>query len=295
MATLTTDETKSFVEKLIASGNGDRGRLNHILGILKQGRKLYNSDQKYLDSKLAQEIGLAQKIQVDENVTTKIQRLIESRTGDAGRLQFILESLKQGKTLYKSDQKYLDVKLGEKVDYQSFIKDKQDPEKTIESLKSQIQQANQKITHLESTLNRKVEQLGTMQTSEQPKIVTRLPGAMPKGWEQKATGDLEKIQQQIGIEQVKLDKEKVEAERLKIEQSKLMQIIIDRKEFERQVKIEQERLEKQIAMERETVVQQSKLIEQIKTQEAELEEAKKDRDYVVRELEQKQAHLTSTI
>jgi chromosome segregation ATPase len=273
MATLTTEEIRAFVEKLIASGNGDVGRLNHIYSMLKGGRPPYASDKKYLDSKLAQEIGLVQKVQVDENITSQIQRLIDSGNGDVGRLQFILESLKQGKSLYKSDQQYLDAKLGRKVDYQSLVK-KPDPAKTIESLKSQIQSANEKIIHLESVLHLKVQQLDNLQAAEAPKPVIRR-GAMPKGWKQDPVEEIATIQQQIKMEQTKLDKEKTEAERLKIEQSKLMQIILDRQEFEKQVKIEQERLQQQIERERQTVLEQSKLVEQIKAKEAELEKAKK--------------------
>lgn len=294
MAALTIEETKAFVEKLVASGNGDHGRLNHILSTLKQGRNLYKSDQKYLDGKLAQEIGLAVKITVDENVVTKVKNLIATGKGDMGRLQFILESLKQGKTLYKSDQKYLDSKLGEKIDYSGLTKDK-DSVKTIEDLKSQIKQANEKIANLESILNGKVAQLGTLQASESQKPVLRQQGAMPKGWQRTTSDDIHKIRQQISIEQTKLDKEKTEAEQLKIEQSKLMQIILNRKEFERQVKIEKEQLEKQIEQELRAAEQQSVLVTQIKAKEMEIAQAKKDRDIMIKELEQKQARLTDVI
>ena len=60
MAILSPGEAQSFVEKLIASGKGDYGRLFHILTVLKEGRNLYDSDKKYLDAKLATEIGIAQ-------------------------------------------------------------------------------------------------------------------------------------------------------------------------------------------------------------------------------------------
>ncbi|HXW02487.1 MAG TPA: hypothetical protein VD828_03850, partial [Candidatus Nitrosotenuis sp.] len=249
MATLTIEETIAFVEKLIASGRGDSGRLGHVLIMLKQGRKLYHSDQKYLDGKLAQEIGLEQKPKIEETLLTRIQNLISEGRGDVGRLQFILESLTQGKTIYHSDQKYLEGKLGHKIDQRDIIP-KQDDTKTIEGLKSQIVSANQKITHLESVLSGKVSQLQKIQDNPTQKMMVRTPGAMPKGWKPlSVTEELNKVQQQISIEQVKLDKEKSESERLRIEQSKLMQIILDRKEFEKQVKIEQEQLAKQIEQE----------------------------------------------
>jgi len=124
MVSLTPEETRAFVEKLMISGKGDPGRLNHILTILREGRRLYDSDQKYLDSKLSQEIGIQEKLKVEENVITKVQRLVTSGAGDVGRLQFILESLKQGKTLYRSDQQYLEAKIGQKINYDTILPQK---------------------------------------------------------------------------------------------------------------------------------------------------------------------------
>ncbi|MBM2819975.1 MAG: hypothetical protein HW410_1657, partial [Nitrosarchaeum sp.] len=134
MASLSSDEYQSFVENLITSGMGDYGRLSHILIALKEGRKLYDSDKKYLDAKLANEIGILQKPKVEENLMIKLQTLITSGNGDTGRLQFILESLQQGKTLYHSDRKYLENKLGEKINLQSLHLTDSD---TLENLKSQ--------------------------------------------------------------------------------------------------------------------------------------------------------------
>src|SRR5574338_534271 len=159
MVSLNQEETRAFVEKLMLTGKGDPGRLNHILTILKEGRRLYDSDQKYLDGKLSQEIGVQEKLKVEESILTKVHRLITSGNGDTGRLQFILESLKQGKTLYKSDQQYLEAKLGEKINYAGIILEKEDSDKTISTLKSQVMWANQKITNLESILNEKMDEL----------------------------------------------------------------------------------------------------------------------------------------
>jgi len=99
--------------------------------------------------------------------------------------------------------------------------------------------ANKKITYLESVLSGKVSQLQKIQDNSTQKIVTRTIGVMPKGWCQPSvTEEIDKIQKQISVEQVNLDREKNESERLRIEQSKLTQIILDRQEFEKQVQIE---------------------------------------------------------
>ncbi|TBR24473.1 MAG: hypothetical protein EPO63_03825, partial [Candidatus Nitrosotenuis sp.] len=156
---MSLDEARSFVENLISSGKGDYGRLNHILTVLKEGRSLYDSDKKYLDAKLAAEISVPQKPLVEESLTVKVQNLINSGNGDTGRLQFILDSLQQGKTLYRSDQTYLENKIGEKLNLHS-LNQQPDTTNTIENLKSQVLLANQKITNLELVLNEKISHLG---------------------------------------------------------------------------------------------------------------------------------------
>jgi hypothetical protein len=45
---------------------------------------------------------------MSSDLIEKIQQLIDSGTGDVGRLQYILEKLQNGRKLYNSDQSYLD-------------------------------------------------------------------------------------------------------------------------------------------------------------------------------------------
>ncbi|NDB63628.1 MAG: hypothetical protein EB170_07155 [Nitrosopumilaceae archaeon] len=279
MASLTVQETRAFVEKLMASGKGDPGRLAHILTILREGRQLYNSDKRYLDEKFSQEIGLQEQLKVDEDVITKTQKLITSGAGDTGRLQFILESLKKGKTLYKSDEQYLESKLGQKINYDTILSAKHDSDKTIDVLKSQVSWANQKIASLESVIQEKMVQL---QSAHKPQ------GTLPKGH---TTQSLDQIQRELAQEEANLSREKTEAERIKIEQSKLTQIILDRKEFEKQVAMEKENIKTQIEQERQNMETQNRLVEQIKAQEAQLETARRERDGIISQLQKEQADI----
>ena len=47
------EDTLKSIEKLIDSNIGDKGRLEHIKESISQGKTLYNSDKKYLDSLLS--------------------------------------------------------------------------------------------------------------------------------------------------------------------------------------------------------------------------------------------------
>lgn len=115
MILLSEEDEKQFVLKLLESGNGDAGRLNHILSSLNKGKRLYHADQNYLAEKFYQEAGLIKIVQTDEGLLAKIQKLLKNGGGDYGRLRHILETLCRGKPLYHSDQKYLESKLGEKI------------------------------------------------------------------------------------------------------------------------------------------------------------------------------------
>lgn len=60
------DNTLDQVQQLIKSGIGDVGRLQFIYEVLLSGKKLYKSDQIYLESKLEEE-----KHQEEEQITIK--------------------------------------------------------------------------------------------------------------------------------------------------------------------------------------------------------------------------------
>lgn len=55
------DELIDYVIHLIDTKKGDVGRLNYILGALQDGKTLYNSDKKYLDSLISTYIGSRKK------------------------------------------------------------------------------------------------------------------------------------------------------------------------------------------------------------------------------------------
>jgi hypothetical protein len=58
---------------------------------------------------------------MSDNLTKLVQEEIDSGIGDIGRLQFILNSLKKGKTLCLCDQKYLKTRISRRVEEKRFI------------------------------------------------------------------------------------------------------------------------------------------------------------------------------
>jgi ABC-type bacteriocin/lantibiotic exporter with double-glycine peptidase domain len=80
---------------------------------------------------------------VDELIESVI-RLIDSKKGDVGRLNYILSALQDGKTLYASDRKYLDSMIST---YLGPIKKRRDP--TVEELKTELTRVKQRLEKYE--------------------------------------------------------------------------------------------------------------------------------------------------
>ena len=59
---------------------------------------------------------------MSEDVLKKIQHMLDEEIGDIGRLYHIKDSLEKGKTLYLSDQKYLDTMISKHVSIEKTFK-----------------------------------------------------------------------------------------------------------------------------------------------------------------------------
>lgn len=171
MISLSEEDEKQFVLKLLESGNGDAGRLNYILSSLNKGKRLYHTDQNYLAEKFCQEAGLIKIVQADEGLLAKIQKLLKNGDGDYGRLRHILETLCRGKPLYSSDQKYLENKLGEKIHppIKKVIHDMSDifasPQKSdYSTILEKISVSTEKIAFLESKVSATGEKMGSLES-----------------------------------------------------------------------------------------------------------------------------------
>jgi len=154
MVELTISEIIEIIDSLIDAGKYDSGRLDNIRQSLKYNRPLFNSDQQYLQKLLGSPIVLKN----DEDVSPDprlplVKKLIDSGSGDYGRLQSIYDLLLKGKSLYQSDQIYLQKKLDELYDDSSTLS--VDGNATLVEAKDEHQSS-------EDTLHTK--------------------GAMPKGW-----------------------------------------------------------------------------------------------------------------
>ena len=264
MQNMTINETIGEVEYLIEIGEGDSGRLFHILEFLKNNRPLYNSDKSYLESKLQSSFLVQAEEEIEENpLLPKIQQLMESGNGDLGRLQHIYDMLAGNRPLYNSDQSYLESRL------QSFTNISK-PGRFKPSEKNQMLE---------------VEPASAQETIVEPVTKSVVRGSMPKGWiAPNNSKELDNISKDIHQEQEKIQQQKIISDEINHHRSKLTKLISHRKEFEQKVQQEKLSLESQIKDEREKIQIQTNLSQEIIDQKEELVKVRNERNDIVKKI-----------
>ena len=270
---ITQTQIIQRIQYLIDANDGDVGRLYHILEFLKQNKPLYHSDQMYLENKLQTPFIIIDDEKPKENETlSKIQELIDSGNGDPGRLQHIYDMLSQNKPLYHSDQVYLENKLGTNNDTQ-----KNNVPYFDVKTKDEINHG----TELEKEIKFPE---GNHHLSKPP--APKLRGLMPQDWHppENNSNELIGIYEKIKTEEELLhDQQKIHDE-INLQRSKLSQLILNRKDYEKQVLLEKTLLESQIKEEHLNIQSQTKLSEQIISQKEELEKVKSERNEIVKKI-----------
>ena len=264
MQNLTINETISEVESLIEAGDGDTGRLFHILEFLKNNKPLYNSDKSYLESKLQSSFSIESEKEIEENpLLPKIQYLMESGNGDLGRLQHIYEMLADNKPLYNSDQSYLESRLQSLAD---------------------IQKPHRLKSH-ESVQTLDTEPTSTQEFAVESEAKPVIRGSMPKDWvAPNSSKELDDISNDINQEQERIRQQKIISDEINHNRSKLTELISHRKAYEQKVQQEKTSLESQIKDEREKIQIQTKLSQEIIDQKEELAKVRKERNVLVRKI-----------
>ena len=277
MQVLTLPETISQIEHLIDEGKGDAGRLYFILESLQNNKKLYRSDEKYLEAKLQATFTRVTPKSKPTNlpVLEKIKNLMDSGAGDPGRLQHIHDTIAKGKVLYHSDQVYLESKLNEidsGVDNNVTIQETslEKPEPVIEKPKESFNKPKEVIP-------------------------TKPKGALPKGWESESKEKENEINKKLKVEEEKLQQQKQFATDLESQRQKLSQLVTTRQNYEKQIKEEKSKLESQISQEREKIALQTQLSEQIAKQKKELEKVKNERNTILKAIEKEKSLLVEQI
>ena len=241
MQQLTLTQAIGKVENLIDTGNGDTGRLYYILEFLKNNRSLYHSDQVYLEKKLGSSFSVEEEPILENNTLPKVQQLIDTGNGDAGRLQHIYDMLANNKPLYYSDQVYLESKLQPPVQEQSIVE--------VELPKPQPK--------------REYIPPPPKEISKKPESIPEIKGSMPKGWSTNNSKELTTISENINKEEQKIEQQQKISNQINLQRSKLTELVSHRKGNEQKIIQEKLLLESHINDERFRIETQTKLSKEI--------------------------------
>ncbi|MDH3657567.1 MAG: hypothetical protein OEM77_05470, partial [Nitrosopumilus sp.] len=259
MTELTIQQAIERIDQLIDAGRGDAGRLDNIRESLRNNKTLFNSDTQYLEKLLESSIVFRYEEPPPSPLLPHVKKLIDSGSGDHGRLQSIYDSLLKGKSLYQSDSNYLQKKLNESSSESDEIP-------AVE--KTTLTQTDDKN-----------------QSSQDP---IKTSDVMPKGWnsnEPILTESIKTNQNEIAETNVK------ELMPLDSENPELTKIRQASHEQEKQIEATKDNLESQIKIERERIASQIKLFEQITSQKAELEKVKIETSSVLNKIKKEREVL----
>jgi len=252
---LSLSQTISKVDTLIDSGNGNAGRLYHILEFLKNNRPLYHSDKIYLENKLESSFSVEEESVEENKLLPRIKDLIDSGNGDPGRLQYIYDTLSNNKLLYHSDADYLESKLHPTIKETIVVEPPKNPTPEIPKITKEIVESK---------------------PTQKPK------GVLPKGWSQDiVSDDKENIIKNIEEEQQKIKTQEKITDEINQQRTNLSQLISHRKEYEHKITQEKSSLESQIKEERVRIETQTNISNEIIAQKDELEKVKKERALVI--------------
>ncbi|MDH3395699.1 MAG: hypothetical protein OEL52_06045, partial [Nitrosopumilus sp.] len=242
MVELTISEIIEGIDDLIEAGEYDAGRLDNIRESLRHNKPLFNSDQLYLEKLLGSPIIIKNEEISPNPLLPFVKKLIDSGSGDYGRLQSIYDLLLKGKSLYQSDQIYLQKKLDETSD-DSISLDIDDKDTLVE----------------------------TKDENQSSKDTLHTKGAMPKGWDENKSVTNESD----GVNENNLEENNVqEPTSFEPENPELSKIKQTSQEQKKQIESVNRDLDSQIKIERENIASNINQFKQITEQRDELKKIK---------------------
>ena len=259
----------SKIESLISNGEGDVGRLYHILESLKNNHPLYHSDKIYLEKKLHSPFSTESEPVQENTLLPKIKNLIDSGIGDPGRLQHIYDVLLNNKILYDSDSQYLESKL--KIAHKEF-----------KIINEESYSENHEITSTQ--FDKKI--------ITTPTHTVKTKGTMPRGWSVNVEPQIDEITKNIKNEQDKIEEQQKINNEILLQRKNLSQLIAHRQEYDEKIKQEKLFIESQINEERNRIQLQTKLSNEIILQKEELAKIKQEKLSISKKIESEKIKIS---
>jgi len=280
---ISTPDAILRIRRLIDNRQGDPGRLQYISEALQKGKKLFHSDQIYLDKKISARvipIQIKKPTETDKKIKN-VKKILALNLGDAGRLQHILKMLERKRTLYHSDNLYLDSKTKQLQEFMEGKRFRQSfrpkiPQRPIsEIIEQPVFQPKPEVKFEE------IEQ-AILPEEETEKIAPAEPKQSPGFAEQIEEGT--KVDLEIQQEREKIAQLKQKQQENKLKRDELSQLIAYRQEYEQKLNSEKERLQREISIEQEKVKEKDRQVEELIKNQAKLIQSKAEREVLIEKI-----------
>ena len=242
----------------------------------------------------------------------EIEKLIESNSGDTGRLQHIADFLNKEKPLYKTDKAYLEKKLNSTITIspkkiipkedtsitqikELIKKGKGDPgrlQHIIDTIQNERPTYLSDKLYLENNFKIKITQKlkKDIETGRKTKLKVederKERAVMPKDWKPIDTNlKIEKISEKLKTEEEKIEIQNNDSKDMGLQKSKLEQLTLARKNNEEKLKKERQLLEDKINDEKTLIQKQTKLSEDVDLQKEELLKVKEEKTKILKKID----------
>ncbi|HUT05460.1 MAG TPA: hypothetical protein VMW74_02065 [Nitrosopumilaceae archaeon] len=305
---ITTPDAILRIKKLISQNQGDKGRLQYIMETLQKGKKLFHSDQIYLDKNISAIVIPTQPSEpsATEEKLKNVKKLISLNFGDLERLRYMFQRLQKNKDLYNSDEKYLESKTEQITSLRQRKKFNHLMGSAITS--SPNPKINDEIFSNLGSEKFEKEQLGGFLSKDMSILPTRdtihESSTLSRDKSKIVYRDDEYIHYNLEIENERqnISKLKLEDDQIKIQRDELSQLIAYRQEYEIKINRESEILEKETEFAQEEIKNKDILVEALITNQSKTIQIKTEREVLVEqfkiykatgqeELEKKQKEL----
>lgn len=315
-----------LIQTIIANNQGDIGRLNFIIESLKSKKKLYKSDQNYVEKKINRVLSYKKSEHKNKNkdLLKQIKFLIQSKQGDLGRLNHILENVRKGKKLFKTDQTYLENKIKLLKHLQESESKLTYPESTV-SYKIMPTESSQKSLEKETVMQNLKQELEVSKNSND-ELVKKLDEALntisilQKTIKEKnaeitvknqkidsltqqiskikiisTNTELENIKNHINLEKEKISNQDILNDKIKQYKQKLNQLIEYRKEYEEKILKAEYDINKQLISENKKIRAHDKLVEELIHSQKQLEQGKVEQEIILEQIKKEQTRLLNDL
>ncbi len=282
---ISTPDAVLRIKKLIDTKQGDPGRLQYISERLQHGKKLFHSDEIYLNHKISASvipIQIQKPSEQDERIKS-VKRLLALNFGDPGRLRYILQFLERGRELYHSDENYLETKIAQ---FQEFTEGKR--------IKRKVRERVPRPEPISEEYHEPVPEIIEEKPKEEPQDIPEKLQEIEEAIlspESKESSDLfdlidesPKVDLEIQQEREKISKLKHNHEQIKIQHDELAQLIAYRQEYELKINHEKEILEKEIKIEQDKVKEKDALVAELIKNQSQLIQSKTEREVLLEQI-----------